>query len=168
MSSSYQNSGSSSDSGVNVFTPDTPDSGDWQQYRCSHCDLPKRIAVKPSMAQRTIPTGCERCGAQTKHHADGGAALPMIDLTKNPDISPAEIVGGLRSGRTARTPVTDDGEHVHLVADDVVCPRCDEDPLIPFDSFGENTPYFSLLANQKLQRGETYCAPHHKEVTSDE
>lgn len=162
MSSSYEPS-----SDPNHFSPDTP-SGDWTQYVCTACGLRKRVSIAPSEAEPSIYRICKRCESRQRLRADGGSGkLPMIDLTKNPDVSPAAVLGGLRAGRLVRPPVTDDGEYVHLVADDAVCPRCEEEPLISLDSFGEGAPFFSLLANQKIQRGVTYCAPHHSEVTNE-
>lgn len=157
--------GSGSSSSDNFFTPDTPTADSWQQYRCRSCDLPKRVPVRPSEAKSQIPTHCERCETTTQHRIDGGGGnLPMINLTEDTDISPAAVVGGLKAGRIVRTSVTDGGVFVELVGGDEICSECDE--LIPVDDFGEDAPFFNILANQSKLHGGTFCRSCHNELSS--
>lgn len=137
------------------FGPSTP-SGDWQQYVCTTCGLPKRVSVRPSVSPMSLYRICKRCESRQRHRADGGSGkLNMIDLTTNTSDSTAAIAGGLRAGRVVRTPVRDDGSYVELVGEDSACSGCDN--LISPDAFGESAPFFRILAQQKRERGETHC-----------
>ena len=47
----------------------------FQQYVCTACHLTKRVRMAPSHAPSAIRTGCERCGTQQRHRADGGSGV---------------------------------------------------------------------------------------------
>ena len=168
MSKSYSNP-SSSDTNSNHFTPDTPDSESWQQYRCRSCNLPKRIPVAPSEAPMTDSLNCKRCESKQQHRADGGSAcVAMLDLTENPDVSPAEVMGRLRGGQMVISPVVDDAdnEYVRLWPGDETCSACNNPILIA--DFPESAPFIRLLANQKRKRDTTHCEACLSEVVVNE
>lgn len=143
---------------TNHFSPDMP-SGDWQQYRCTACNLPRRVPIKPSIAPMTLYRTCKRCESRQRLRSDGGAgSISMIDLTTNPNISRAELLGKLRSAHAVRTPIREGGEEsprIVLTGDDTGCSVCGS--LIGPDAFGEGAPYYNILAQQLRQRGETHC-----------
>lgn len=162
MSKSYQQSSSD----TNHFTPDTPD-GDFQQYRCRSCNLPKRIPITPSEAPMMKPLNCKRCGSKQQHRADGGSGcVAMLNLTENPDVSPAEVMGRLRGGQMVISPVMDGDEYVRLWPGDEACSACDEPILI--GDFPESAPFIRLLANQKRKRDTTHCEACLSEVVVNE
>lgn len=92
-------------------------------------------------------------------HLPDPVEAPMIDLTEDPDESPAEIIGKMGAGHPVRTPIrngdTEESPHVILTTPDSACSECDS--VFTADTFGEDTPLFSILANQRLRRGETHC-----------
>ena len=133
----------------------------FQQYRCtaSGCQGKRRIPIKPSVAPMTKNLNCSLCESRQRHCADGGSGvISVIDLNQNPNISRAELLGKLRAGRAVRTPIREagpDSPRVHLRGDDTGCSGCGS--LIGPDAFGEDAPYYNILAQQKRQRGETHC-----------
>ena len=151
----------------NHFGPSTPKTGSWQQYSCTAdgCKGKRRIPIRPSLAPMRKPLNCEWCGSRQEHRADGGSGcISVIDLTKNPAESPAEIIGKMGAGRRVRTPIpeTDDpeGPLVWLSKGDGACSGCDT--VFKADTFGENTPLFNILAQMKKATGETYCPDCHQ------
>lgn len=162
----------SSNSEHNYFTPDTPDADAWQQYRCRACNLPKRVAIPPDRAPMTKRLPCARCESRQNHRADGGSGvISVLDLTGNPNISPAEVMGALRSARAVRSPVLEDREdpasdYVMLTPGDEQCSDC-EGPIL-IEQFPPEAPFIRIIANQKRRRGSTYCEPCLSQRNADE
>lgn len=134
---------------------------DFQQYRCmaTGCKGKRRVPIKPSLAPMDKHLNCELCGSRQRHRSDGGSGcVDMIDLNQNPDISRAELLGKLRSAHAARTPIREDGPespYICLRGEDTGCSACGS--FIGVEAFGEESPYFRILGQQKRARGETHC-----------